>query len=363
MTIGAILALVAVSALTSLCVTPLVRRLALALRIIDRPGPRKIHRGLMPRAGGLAVSVAWLAGIGMAVGMRGPWPLSPHLLQVVGIGALVVVFGLWDDRRNLPAWVKLLGQIAIASLVFVAGIRIDYLTNPLGGEFLFPPSLSYLVTVLWVIGMMNAVNLIDGLDGLACGIAGITALGLIASGLYLGGDTAVTVLAALAGACLGFLRYNFSPATIFLGDSGSQFLGFVFAVAALIDEQYKSATAVALLIPLTALSLPIADTALAIVRRFRKRLSIFRADRYHLHHRLLKLGLTQRQTVLFMYLVSGYLSMLSVLFVLIRERYALILLMLLAMGLMMAMQTLRFIEFKLRQQYRRRFHVNFASRK
>ena len=361
MTIGVLVIPVAVSGLVSFYLTPCVRRWACASGILDRPGPRKIHRTAMPRAGGLAVYSAWVAGIIGAIMLEGRW-YSPHLFQAVEVGALVVLWGLWDDCRDLPGWTKLLGQVVIASVVFVMGIRIDRLSNPFSGSLVFPWPFNYLVTVLWIIGMMNAMNLIDGLDGLACGVSTICALGLMASGWYVGGHTAVVVLAALAGACLGFLRYNFSPATIFLGDSGSQFLGFVFAMAALLDEPYKSATAMALLIPLTTLSVPVVDVALAMFRRFRGRRSIFRADKYHLHHRLLKIGLSQRQVVLSLYLISMYLSGLAFLFVLITERYAVVLLALLAIGLAMAMQTLRFIEFTLRRSSRRRTRAGLTSR-
>lgn len=345
---GHLLVIFSLAACFTLWLTPLVRRVALRLGVVDQPNHRKVHRSAVPRLGGVAVFLGWAAAL-MVSGGAGALSAETDAgipLAVMGTSVLVVLFGLWDDCVNLSGRLKLVLQVAVASVVFWAGLRIDRITNPFGGELLFPGPLTYAVTVLWIIGMMNAVNLIDGLDGLACGIAGITALGLLAAGFYLDSPTSVVILTALAGACAGFLRYNFYPATIFLGDAGSQFLGFVFAVTALIDNQYKSATAVALLIPLTALSVPIADTALAFLRRVRRRRSIFRADKGHLHHRLLALGLAHREVVLFFYLTSAYLSLLSFLFVLINDRYALVLLMLLALGLFMAMQTLRFVEFK-----------------
>jgi len=186
---------------------------------------------------------------------------------------------------------------------------------------------------------------------------------LVIAGLHVGATVSVLLLAALAGASFGFLRHNYHPASIFLGDSGSQFIGFVFAIAPLANQHYKAATAVSLLIPLTALSIPIYDTALAIVRRLRGRRSIFHADKYHLHHRLLKMGLSQQQVVWCFYLASIYLTGLAFLFVLIRGQYALVLLVLLALGLIMAMQVLRFIEFKLRRQYRRRWWRGVLARR
>ena len=362
MTIGMLGILVAVSALVSICLTPLVRRAALKLGIMDQPGPRKIHRSPIPRAGGVAVYIAWLVAV-MIMGMEclGIPVVFSHPGPLIGLGLLALLLGLWDDWKDLPGAVKLLGQIGVASAVFLAGIRIDRLTHPLGGELLFPGWLSYLVTVLWIVGMMNAVNLIDGLDGLAAGVVAIASLGLVAAGLHTQNALSVIFFAALAGACGGFLVHNFFPAKIFLGDAGSQFLGVILAAAPLMDFPYKSATAVALLIPLTSLALPIYDTWLALFRRFRGRRSVFRADKYHLHHRLLKMGLSHRQVVLFLYLVSGYLSCVAFMFVLIDERYAIMLLVLLALGLLMAMRTLRFVEFRLRTRYRRRFAKSHAA--
>jgi UDP-GlcNAc:undecaprenyl-phosphate/decaprenyl-phosphate GlcNAc-1-phosphate transferase len=266
----------------------------------------------------------------------------------------------WRDVRGS---VKLSAQIGIASLTFVSGIAIDRISNPLGGEFFLPWPLSYVITVAWIIGVMNAINLLDGLDGLASGVSAIIAYGLMASGIYLDSPRSVVMMAALAGACLGFLRHNFYPAKIFLGDSGSQFIGYVFAVAALIEHSYKAATAASLLLPLTAMMLPIADTGLAIIRRIRGRRSIFHADNFHLHHRLLRLGLSQRRVVVFFYLVTFYLSCMAFLFVLIREQFAIVLLVLIGLGLMMAMETLRFVERKVRQQSRRRVRAISRTRR
>ncbi|HEX9780862.1 MAG TPA: MraY family glycosyltransferase [bacterium] len=341
------------SALAALCVTPLVRRVAGALGVIDRPSPRKIHRRPVPRMGGLAVCAAWLLGITAASALAGDPALSRELWPPASLGCLVVMLTLLDDWRDLRGEFKLLIQVAVAAMVFAMDLRIDRISNPMGGQIILPPFASWAVTTVWVVGMMNALNLIDGLDGLAAGISGIAAFGLMAAGLQLEVTTSAVMLAALSGACLGFLRHNFHPASIFLGDSGSQFLGYLFAVVPLVDHQYKAATAVTLLVPLTALTIPVYDTFLAAYRRMRGRRSVFSADKFHLHHRLLRMGLTQRQAALFMYLVSAYLCGLAVVFVLIPERYALILLVLLGMGLAMGMQTLRFLEFAVHRRARR----------
>lgn len=339
----------------ALLLTPLIRELALSWQVVDLPGRRKIHAQPIARMGGVAIYLAWVIALAVGLDKREMAALGTFVM-LMSVGLVVVLFGAWDDWVNLRGRVKLACQLAIGTLVFLLGARIDVISNPFGppgSDLIFPLWLSYLITVAWVVGMMNALNLIDGMDGLAAGLAAIAAAFLVVTGCYVRAGAAVGVLAALAGACLGFLRYNFYPARIFLGDSGSQFLGFVFAMAALIDTQYKTATAMALLVPLTALSLPIVDTALAIIRRLRGNRSIFRADRYHIHHRLLRMGLTQRQVVLFLYLASAYLGVIAFMFVLIQDRWALVLLVLLALGLVMGLQVLRFIEWTIRRHVRR----------
>lgn len=343
------------SLIFTLAATPLVRKFAIAFGFIDRPNKRKVHRSPIPRLGGVAVFVAWCGAIAIAVHFPTDEQLVAELYPLMALAALVVLLGAWDDKVDLSGKMKLLSQVAAAALVFQFGLRIDRITNPFGGVLVFPWPISFLLTVLWIVGMMNAVNLIDGLDGLACGVVMIGCAGLMVAGWYLKAGATLIVLAALSGGCLGFLRYNFNPAQIFLGDSGSQFLGFAVAVAALIEHQYKAAAAVALLIPLMALALPIFDTALAFVRRVHFRKSIFAADKYHLHHRLLRMGLSHRQVVLFLYLICSYLSLMSFLFVLIKDRYALVLLILLAMGFFVGMQTLRFVELKFLAFRRRTF--------
>jgi len=307
----------------------------------------------VPRLGGLAVFLGWLTAVAAACLLPDQEELWRVLLPVATLAACAAGLGIWDDWKDLPGKGKLLGQVAIAALAFWVGWRVDRLTNPFGTPFLFPAPLSFLLTVFWIVGMMNAINLVDGLDGLAPGIVAIACTGLVAAGLYMHSYVAVPILAALAGACLGFLRYNFYPAQLFLGDGGSQLLGFLLAIAVLVDAQFKAAAAVALLLPLTALALPILDTGLAFIRRLRLRRSIFQADKYHLHHRLLKMGLSQRQAVLFIYMVCGYLSLMSFVFVLINTRYAFVLLLLLFLGAFVGLQALRFAELRFLSFHRR----------
>jgi UDP-GlcNAc:undecaprenyl-phosphate/decaprenyl-phosphate GlcNAc-1-phosphate transferase len=302
-------------------VTPWVIRLARALGAVDLPGGRKIHRDPVPRIGGLAVFAGFFAALVFAAQVTGNLLSMPTVsvywfgLGWAAMGILIV--GLIDDLWGLSFQWKFAAQIVASVFVWFCGFRIELLSHPLGGEIRLG-ALSLPLTVLWIVGITNAVNLIDGLDGLATGIALITSLSVavIAYARAELGVTAATV--ALAGSLVGFLRFNFSPARIFLGDSGSMFLGFVLAVTAVRGSQ-KGPTAVAILVPLLVLGLPLLDTGLAVVRRLYRLSShgdgsgarlryvarnirhVFLPDRAHIHHRLLDLGLSHRRAVLVLY--------------------------------------------------------------
>lgn len=331
----------------SYLLTPLMRIIALKTRILSEPGKRMVHTRSIPYLGGLAIYFAFIVAVSVIfyANQQLRMGFSQQLRGLLIASTLIVILGLWDDIKNIRPITKLTGQIVTALLLFACGFRIKVLTNPfVGGEMHIPLFLSILITVAWIVGLVNAMNLIDGLDGLAAGITVIVSGALLFIALFLHNYINVFLLAALAGSALGFLRFNFYPAQIFMGDTGSMFIGLVLASIALIESQYKSATATVLLIPITALAIPIYDTFAAVFRRMLKKGSIFRADKRHLHHRLLSTGLTQRQIVLFIYLVTLYLGLFAFLFVLIPEKYALILLVLLALGLFMATRIIGFVE-------------------
>lgn len=295
------------SALTALALTPLVRFGAHRLRLVDSPSEeRKVHKRPVPRLGGVAIAVAFFVPV---VGLlfydnAVSAAYVGDLTRVVGLigGALVMVLlGLSDDLLNLRPRTKFMVQVAVAVAVYFLGYQIGKIANPFGpsielGMFSLP------VTVLWIVGVMNAINLIDGLDGLASGVSLFSVLTLFLLAVVSGNMVVGLTAAALAGALVGFLRYNFNPASIFMGDSGSLFLGFILSTTA-ISGSAKSSTVVALGIPLLALGLPLLDTSLAILRRFIAGRPIFGADRGHIHHRLLDLGLSHRQVVLVLYAV------------------------------------------------------------
>ena len=333
-------------------IVPLVIRLCLKFGFLDKPSRRKVHTKAMPRLGGLAVILAFCLSLWFIFKIDAGFRTA-FSARVAGLAAsvfLLILLGLWDDIFGTNAKVKLLFQIFIGLILFYSGLRVGVFTNPVsGGEASLSFPVSLFLTTLWIVVMMNAINLIDGLDGLASGIVFISSFCLIGVGLYLKTQIPVVLLSILCGSTLGFLLYNFPPAKIFLGDIGSMFLGLILAFASLIDLQYKAATAAALLIPLCALALPLSDIFLAIGRRMAKKGSIFIADKKHLHHRLLQLGLSQKQVVVAFYLATLYLGIISFLFVLIPNSYALLLLVLLSIGLFFAIRVLGFIERKIRE--------------
>jgi UDP-GlcNAc:undecaprenyl-phosphate/decaprenyl-phosphate GlcNAc-1-phosphate transferase len=301
--------------------TPVIQRMATHFRVLDLPGSRRIHLTPVPRLGGIAVYVAFvtavvfpvdrpvqIAVVAQRVVVTIPYVLTidrPVLGMLLG-ATLIALIGVLDDVYGVSPLIKLLGQVASAAVVLPFGIGMDVLTNPLGGMFFVGP-LGAVLTVAWIVALCNIMNLIDGVDGLAAGIATIAG-GTVFVASYLRGDLGTGILAAaLMGATLGFLPYNFNPARIFLGDTGSMLLGYILATLSVLGT-YKSYTALSLLVPLVALGVPVADTALTILRRWRTRRPIFQADAEHLHHHLLRRGLTQRQTAAVLYLITATLG-------------------------------------------------------
>ncbi len=315
-----------IALLIVLAIMPFVIKFAIKTGAMDAPDKRKVHRKPIPRVGGIGIYIGFLAAvliIGLSTGIA-----QGHETELLGLiigGTFIVIVGLIDDYKNLPAKVKLLGQIAAACILAFFDIRIDYITDPFG-SWIFLDYLSLPVTVFWIVGLTNTVNLIDGLDGLAAGVSTIASITLLLVA-YRSGDAFIVFLtAALVGAALGFLKYNFNPARIFMGDTGSMFLGFMFAGISIIGA-VKSAATIALIVPILALGLPILDTTFAIIRRYRGGVPIFKPDKGHLHHRLLDLGFTQRQAVLLMYVFSSFLGLSAIVLTEVKG-YAMILILL-----------------------------------
>lgn len=278
------------------------RIIALAVRTgeMDMPDERKVHTAPIPRLGGIAIYVAFMAAVLLTVDMT---------REIAGLllgGTVIAIVGIIDDLKDLPAKVKLFGQIIAAAVLVLFDVRIDFISDPFG-DLIYLEYLAVPATLFWIVGITNTVNLIDGLDGLAGGVSTIASITILLVALQQDYLLVVVLTAALSGSVLGFLRYNFNPAKIFMGDTGSMFLGYMLAGISVIGA-VKSAATVALIVPIFALGLPILDTTFAIIRRYLGGKPIFKPDRGHLHHRLLDLGFSQRQAVLLMYVISGVLG-------------------------------------------------------
>ena len=313
--VGPIVAVLLGAALFSYLLTPRVRRVVLRHRIVDRPGARRINRRPIPRSGGLAVAASFLfvAGLFLIVNDQAnliPVPPSLRPLDVAALlfgGAVAAALGAMDDLFNLRARWQFLGQFALAAGAVVLGIGIDIVNHPFRpGVLVFPGIIAIGFTIFWIMGMINSINWIDGLDGLSSGVSIIAAvtLGLISLSTRVNQPLIAVLCFILAGALFGFLRWNFYPARIFAGTSGVQFVGYTLAVLSILGT---AKVAVALLV----LGIPIIDTFWIIVRRLYQGRSPFTPDRQHIHHRLLDLGLSHRQTVLVIYGLCAALSVLA----------------------------------------------------
>lgn len=313
----------------SLLLTPLCREGARRIGMIDRPDARRINKVPIPRGGGLAVFVAfhavlWTIVLLLRNPLCGKFPLEWQVRFLIA-SSLLVTIGLIDDKMGLRPIIKLCGQVAVATILFLSGVHVG------GIVIAFPPWLDYLATVFWIVGAINAFNLIDGMDGLATGLAFIAAVGLAGGLLFMGQSADTIPYLVFAGACLGFLRYNFHPASVFLGDTGSMFLGLCVATFPLMTGTRKELIA-SLGVPLLAMGVPIFDTMLAIWRRTvrallpaelgaaKARVHVMQPDKDHLHHRILRKTLNQRTAAIILYSASVLLVALGVGGSLLRNR-------------------------------------------
>ena len=318
--------------------TPIVRDFALRRKLAHAPrAERDVHLTPIPRLGGIAIAVGFIVPlIGMFVldtGISNFIRRDPEWLNyviAVGGGSLVIVgLGLYDDLKGANAYQKLAVQILVAGFVWGLGVRIDVIG--LFGNRFETGVLSLPITMFWILVVINAMNLIDGLDGLASGVAFMAILPNLVLGIYNHNVVMMVLMAALGGAILGFLIYNFRPASIFMGDTGSMFLGFVLATGSILDN-VKSTTTVSMIAPVLALGLPIMDVLLAVFRRSMAGTPLFHADNDHVHHRLIKRGLSHRQAVLVLYGVSFFLAVGAIASVFMRGKMAAGLVFVLALG-------------------------------
>ncbi|MEB3336979.1 MAG: MraY family glycosyltransferase [Leptolyngbyaceae bacterium] len=306
-----------VSALVVLCSTPIVKKIGLKSGRVDLPGGRKVHQRPMVRLGGVSIFLGTLIALLIIWWAGGFGILPPNKeYEVWGVtlgGLAFFLIGLADDLFSLPALVRLLMQSVVAGIAWTVGVQIDFLTIPFEGLVQLQDWLSLPITVIWLVGMANAINWIDGLDGLAAGVSGIAAVIMLVTSLFMEQPAAALIAAAVAGGALGFLRYNFNPAQIFMGDGGAYFMGFTLAGIGIIGL-VKSVTTVAVVLPFLILAVPILDMSVVILDRLRNGKSPFIADKRHLHHRLLQAGLSHRFTVLFIYSLTLWVGSLALAF-------------------------------------------------
>jgi UDP-GlcNAc:undecaprenyl-phosphate/decaprenyl-phosphate GlcNAc-1-phosphate transferase len=302
-----------VSVTVVLWTIPDVKSLGLKLGIVDRPNSRKIHKNPVVRVGGVSIFTATITALLIVWRLGGFSTISPDQEQeiwgvIIG-GVLFFCIGFADDLFNLTPLSRLFLQIAVATGSWFMGVRIDFLSVPFD-DLIHTHWLSLPITVIWLVGMANAINWIDGVDGLAAGVSGIAAVVMLVVTLFVDRPASALIAAALAGGALGFLRYNFNPAQIFMGDGGAYFMGFTLAAVGVIGL-VKTTAITAVLLPYLILAVPILDMSAVIFSRLSKGKSPFVADKSHLHHWLLKAGISQRQTVLFIYALTLWVGSLA----------------------------------------------------
>lgn len=307
------------SILTTYFSTPIFRRLSIKIGLLDRPNPRKIHSEPIPLAGGFSFLFVFVTLSLIFL------PVDKKLMSIIG-GALLIFFThLVDDyfkakSRDFPALPKFLGQVASVLVVIAGGISISSIRNPFNGVYMvFSPVVSTILTVIWIVGVSNLVNFADGLDGLASGITAIASSTLAIVSNLLNRGYATTMAVILLGISLGFLKHNMSQTNkVFMGDSGAYLLGFILGTIA-IEGTMKSTTAIAVLVPFIVLGQPIIDTGINVIRRTLKGEPFYKADKEHLHHRLLNWGLTTTQALLFIYLINICFSLMALLVIFARK--------------------------------------------
>ena len=298
--------------LLSLVITPVCIKLAPKIGAMDIPKDnRRVHKKPTPRFGGLAIYAGFIS---TAIFLR---PLDRQLVGVYAAATLMLLVGMADDIWDIPAKLKLVGQLACGVILWVDSMQIRGMANflPIGPEYIsFSPAVSLVVTLIWIVAITNCINLIDGLDGLAAGMTLIASMAIAYISIYTNRDITLMLILGVAGACLGFLVFNFNPAKIFMGDSGSNLLGLLLASVSMIgDTPTKSVTLFATILPMIIFAVPIFDTVFAVVRRTIHHRSFLEADKGHLHHRILAMGFGQRRTVLTLYCICAIMGMAGIL--------------------------------------------------
>lgn len=305
-----ILLAVLAAAVLSYASTPLVKRLAVSVGAMDVPKDnRRMHKEPIPRLGGLAIFFAFVVSVLLFA------KIDRELRGILIGSLLIVMLGVLDDIYTLRALPKFLVQIAAAVVVVIYGCRVEFISNPVltsAATYLRLGSVgSVAITIVWIVAITNAVNFIDGLDGLAVGVSGISAATMLVVSILVAEQNVAVIMAALFGACLGFIPYNFNPAKIFMGDTGSTFLGFILATMS-IQGLFKLYAIISFAVPFLILGIPIFDICFAVIRRLARGQNPMTADREHVHHRLIDMGFNQKQSVMITYMLTALLGLAAV---------------------------------------------------
>ncbi len=298
-----------ISVLISLFMTPVAKKLAIKIGAVDVPkDERRVHNKPMPLMGGLAIYISVVLSALLFL------PIDKTLISILAGGTLILISGIIDDIRDISPKAKLIFQILAAVILILGDVKIEAITNPFtrNSSLIYLNGLSIPLTIFWVVGITNTLNLIDGLDGLAAGVATIASLSFVFVANKFNYIPIMIISSIVAGACIGFLPYNFNPAKIFMGDTGALFLGFILAALS-IEGVMKSVATIAVITPIIILGVPIFDTTFAIFRRLLNGKSIAEADNGHLHHRLLRMGYSQKKTVLILYFISAVFGLSAIL--------------------------------------------------
>lgn len=328
--------------LLAILLVPICRSVAFRLNILDRPHERKIHSKPIPYLGGAAIFASYLLGL-FSVTYIYEWLDSKTGMVLLISSSFIFLLGTIDDIRGTNARLKLAVQVAVAFFVVNNGIYISEITNPFGGGYIQLGVFGKVISILWIVAISNAINLLDGLDGLAGGVSAIAIVFMASFAVY-GNDFALAgLLIGLLGGIIGFLIFNFPPASIFMGDMGSLLIGFLFSVFCL-KADHKGPYAVAILIPAMLMTIPIFDTLLAIIRRAKKGNPIFSADKEHLHHRILALSKSYKKTLYYIYLINVFIGIIATVTFLIPNEYRILLIVFLAQDIMLGLFILRLFE-------------------
>lgn len=298
---------IAICFVLSLIITPFIKKFAIYIGAVDHPNDRKVHKKVMPRLGGLGIFLSFFIGFMIFLPeTMTAWPIL--------VGAIIITAtGVLDDLFELSPKMKLAGQLLAAGVTVLGGVQLEFITLPFSDERIEFGYLAIPITIIWIIAITNAINLIDGLDGLAAGVTAIALLTISGLAVTMGSPLLALIGFLVFGSTLGFLVYNFHPAKIFMGDTGALFLGYMISVISIMGL-FKNVALFSLIVPIIILGVPILDTVFAIVRRVVQKKPISAADKFHLHHCLLRLGFSHRQTVILIYAMSGMFSIAAILF-------------------------------------------------